>query len=182
MVSKTKKRNKNKKIRLFFQDEASFGRINKPKYCWCQKGIRPQIPCHSIREYRYVYGATEAKTGERFFLIMPRCDTICMNLFLKELSKKFSKDILILVCDNARWHTSKDLEIPKNIKMISIPPYTPEMNPMEQIWEEIREKGFRNEIFQSLEKVVDRLCDTICNLTADIIKSIMGRKWILSIY
>ncbi len=66
-VSKTKKRNKNKKIRLFFQDEASFGRINKPKYCWCQKGIRPQIPCHSIREYRYVYGAAEAKTGERFF-------------------------------------------------------------------------------------------------------------------
>ncbi len=164
-----------------FQDEAGFGRINKPKYCWCKKGIRPQIPCHHIREYRYVYGAAEAKTGESFFLIMPRCDTACMNVFLKELSKKFFKDIIILACDSAGWHNSKNLDIPENIKIIKIPPYTPEMNPIEQIWEEIREKGFCNEIFQSLEKVVDRLCDTICNLTANIVKSIMGRAWILSI-
>jgi len=46
-----------------FQDEAGFGRINKPKNCWCKKGIRPSVPCHHIREYRYVYGAVEPKTG-----------------------------------------------------------------------------------------------------------------------
>lgn len=54
-----------------FQDEAGFGRINKPKYCWCQKGIRPSVPCHHIREYRYVYGAVEPLTGDGYFLIMP---------------------------------------------------------------------------------------------------------------
>ena len=53
-----------------FQDEAGFGRINKPKYCWCEKGIRPSVPCHHIREYRYAYGAVEPTTGEGYFLII----------------------------------------------------------------------------------------------------------------
>ena len=79
-----------------FQDEAGFGRINKPKYCWCQKGIRPSVPCHHIREYRYAYGAVEPKTGDSFFLIMPYCNTDCMNLFLQELSKQFVDDVIVL--------------------------------------------------------------------------------------
>jgi putative transposase len=70
-----------------FQDEAGFGRINKPKRCWCSKKARPSVPCHHIREYRYAYGAVEPVTGEHFFLVLPRCDTICMNVFLNELSK-----------------------------------------------------------------------------------------------
>ena len=164
-----------------FQDEAGFGRINKPKYCWCEKGIRPTVPCHHIREYRYAYGAVEPKTGDGFFLVMPYCNTDCMNLFLQELSKKYSDDFIILACDGAGWHKSNTLQIPENIELVFIPPYTPEMNPIEQIWEELREKGFKNQVFLTLDKVVERLCDVICNLTSDTIKSITGREWILSI-
>ena len=164
-----------------FQDEAGFGRINKPKYCWCQKGIRPSVPCHHIREYRYAYGAVEPLTGESFFLVMPYCNTECMNLFLRELSNAYQNDIIMLVCDGARWHSSNDLNIPYNIELLHIPPYTPEMNPIEQIWKEIREKGFRNECFHTLDKVVDRLAETICALTSDTIMSITHRDWILSI-
>lgn len=165
-----------------FQDEAGFGRINKPKYCWCKKGIRPLVPCHHIREYRYTYGAVEPRTGESSFLIMPYCNTDCMNMFLKHLSDSYPKDRIILVCDGASWHKSKRLIIPDNIRLVFIPPYTPEMNPIEQIWREIRTKGFKNEVFTTLEKVVDRLCETICNLTKDTIKSITGRDWILSTF
>ena len=67
-------------MRLMFQDEAGFGRINHPKYCWCEKGIRPSVPCHHIREYRYAYGAVEPLTGESCFLVMPYCNTACMIL------------------------------------------------------------------------------------------------------
>ena len=164
-----------------FHDEAGFGRINKPKYCWCKKGIRPAVPCHYIREYRYAYGAVEPKTGDGFFLVMPYCNTDCMNLFLQELSKEYANDFIVLVCDGAKWHKSNTLQIPENIELVFIPPYTPEMNPIEQIWDEIREKGFKNEVFQTLDKVVERLCDVICNLTPNTIKSITGRNWILSI-
>lgn len=165
-----------------FQDEAGFGRINKPKYCWCEKGYRPSVPCHHIREYRYAYGAVEPLTGENFFLIMPYCNTDCMNVFLKELSVTYPNDKIILACDGAAWHKSGGLVIPNNINIIFIPPYTPEMNPIEQIWKEIRKLGFKNEVFQSLNKVVDRLCDTICSLSKDTIKSITGRDWILSCF
>ena len=164
-----------------FQDEAGFGRINKPKYCWCQKGFRPAVPCHHIREYRYAYGAVEPQTGASSFLICPSCNTECMNLFLQNLSKEFAEDYILLVCDGARWHDSKSLKIPDNIQLLHIPPYTPEMNPIEQIWEELREKGFRNEVFSSLNQVVDRLCETIAALTKETISSITGRDWILSI-
>ena len=165
-----------------FQDEAGFGRINKPKYCWCQKGMRPSVPCHHIREYRYAYGAVEPRTGESFFLIMPYCNTDCMNVFLRHLSDSYPKDRIVLVCDGAAWHKSKGLSIPHNIRLVFIPPYTPEMNPIEQIWREIRTQGFRNEIFASLDKVVDRLCETIRSLTKDTIKSITGRDWALSTF
>ena len=164
-----------------FQDEAGFGRINKPKYCWCMKGVRPTVPCHHIREFRYTYGAVEPKNGESFFLILPYCNTDCMNVFLWELSAAYPKDFILLVADGASWHKSKGLEIPHNIEIFPLPPYTPEMNPIEQIWKEIRKRGFRNEIFQTLEKVVDRLCDTICSLSTATVKSITGRDWILSI-
>ena len=101
-----------------FQDEAGFGRINKPKYCWYLKGIRPSVPCHHIREYRYIYGAVEPATGASCFLI---------------------------------------------------PPYTPEMNPIEQIWKELQRRGVRNETFTTLEKVV------ISCLSREVIKNIAAR-------
>lgn len=113
---------------------------------------------------------------------MPYCNTDCMNVFLDELSKTYPKDKIILVCDGAVWHKSASLKIPENIELVYIPPYTPEMNPIEQIWKEIRKRRFKNEVFQTLEKVVDRLCDIICSLSADTIKNITGRSWILSCF
>lgn len=169
-------------VRLMFEDEAGFGRINKPKYCWCFPGLRPTVPCHHIREYRYAYGAVEPLTGENFFLILPYSNTVCMNLFLRELGAAYPDDIIILVCDGASWHTTKSLDIPENIRLFFLPPATPEMNPIEQIWKEIRKRGFKNEIFQTLDKVVERLCDTICSLSHDTIKSITGRNWILKMF
>jgi putative transposase len=169
-------------VRLMFCDEAGFGRINKPKYCWCKKGMRPNVPCQHIREYRYVYGAVEPLTGESFFLIMPNCDTDCMNVFLQELSKSYPDDRIILVCDRASWHRAKALAIPANIKLIFLPPATPEMNPIEPIWKEIRLRGFRNEIFKTLDFVVSRLCAVIRDLSFSTIKSITARNWILECF
>lgn len=104
---------------------------------------------------------------------------VCMSIFLKQLFEKYEDDIILLCCDGAAWHKSAGLEQPDNIVLFHIPPYTPEMNPIEQIWKEIRKRGFRNEVFSTLEKVVDRLCDTICSLNSEIISSITGREWII---
>jgi len=164
-----------------FQDEAGFGRINKPRYCWCRKGIRPSVPCHHIREYRYAYGAVDPQRGDSFFLILPYCNTICMNVYLRELSGEYPEDYIVLIADKAAWHTAKGLEIPSNIEIIPLPPYTPEMNPIEQIWAWLRLHGFRNEVFQTLDYVVDRLSITIRSLSPVTVKSITHRNWMLPI-
>ena len=67
-----------------------------------------------------------------------------MNVFLEELSQEYSEDYILLVADNASWHRSKGLVIPKNIEIYPLLPYTPELNPIEQIWDDVREKGFKN--------------------------------------
>lgn len=105
-----------------------------------------------------------------------------MNVFLEELSKEYAEDIILMVCDGAAWHKSNSLIIPENVELFYLPPATPEMNPIEQIWKEIRKRGFRNEIFPTLEKVVDRLCETIRSLTKADVTSITGRQWIISCF
>ena len=164
-----------------FQDEAGFGRINKPKKCWCKKGTRPVVPCHHIREYRYLYGAVSPLDGELFTLVMTGTDTAHMNVFLDQLSLAYPNDYILLLLDNAAWHRSGTLVIPENIELFPLLPYTPELNPIEQIWEEIREKGFRNEVFDSLRRVVDRLCMVTVNLMDDVerVASVTHRSWLI---
>lgn len=104
-----------------------------------------------------------------------------MNLFLKQLSEQYSKDILLLLCDRASWHTAKGLEVPENVYIFHIPPYTPEMNPIEQIWKQVRQMGFGNRIFKCLEAVVDQLCISINQLTKEMVKSITHRDWLIAL-
>lgn len=172
----------NKSFRLMFQDEAGFGRINKPKRCWCVKGIRPVVPCHMIREYTYAYGAVSPLDGEMVSLSLPYANTVCMNIFLNEVSIHYPDDYILMVADNAPWHKSKDLIIPDNIEIYPLLPYTPELNPIEMIWDEVREKGFKNELFKTLNDVQIRLCDTLLSLEQNKskVKSITSRKWIVS--
>ena len=132
------------------------------------------MPCHHIREYRYAYGAVEPVTGEHFFLVLPRCDTICMNVFLEELSKTYSEDHILLVCDGAGWHRSKGLKVPRNITLLRIPPYTPEMNPIEQIWKQLRSMGFKNEVFKTLKAVFKIFCKRV-NCDTQMISGAGGR-------
>ena len=170
------------KIRVMFMDEAVFGRISDPSSCWAPMGVRPAVPCQVVREYVYVYGAVEPQSGDDYFLIMPKCNTEMTNIFLDGLSKKLGRDYLLLGADNASWHTSKDLNIPDNIRFFFIPPRTPEMNPTEQIWQEIRKLGFKNILFDSIASVVDQLCVIIQSLSDVVIKSITGRDWIFQMF
>ena len=152
------------KVRLIYQDEAGFGRISKMSSCWVPQGIRPSIPSHYMREYRYCYGVVDAHTGDSFFLIAGECNTEWTNEFLRQVSQAYPDDYILLVMDNAIWHKSSTLEIPSNIELAFIPPYTPEMNPIEQVWKEIRKRGFKNKAFQTLEAVIDKLQEVIQGL------------------
>lgn len=125
-------------VRLYFQDEGRFGRINTVQKCWCKKGIIPKVTQQLIREYSYVFSAVCPETGNICSLIMPHANREAMSIFLNTLSEQ-QKDERIIVClDKAGWHTTKQLIIPNNIILWFLPPYSPELNPVELIWRELR--------------------------------------------
>jgi len=170
------------KIRLMFEDEASFGRINEPSSCWAPGGVRPIVPCQIVREYVQVYGAVDPISGDSCFIISPSCDTACMNVFLSELSKQLGKDYALLCLDNAPWHKSKDLFIPENIRLFYLPPRTPEMNVIEQFWPEVRKDGFKNTLYETLSDVIDKLCVSLKLVDCSLVISITGRNWIAKMF
>lgn len=135
-----------------------------------------------LKEYRYCYGAVDAHSGDSFFIIAGGCNSDWMNAFLRQLSSAYPDDYIILVKDNAVWHKAQSLQIPANITFAFIPPYTPEMNPIEQVWAEIRKRGFKNKAFKSLLAVMDQLEEVIRGLTAECLKSIVNRQWTNAIF
>ncbi len=160
-----------------FGDEAGFGLISTISACWSPMGVRPVVPCHHTRKFRYLYGAVCPQDGSRFFITAEKCNTDFMNFFLKGLSEAFPDDYLLLVLDNAGWHKSHDMVIPDNIKLTFIPPYTPEMNPIEQIWKEFK-KFFANRRVPSLSQLMEELERETKNITSETIISITNRTWI----
>lgn len=149
--------NVKKPFKLFFHDESRFGRISQAIACWSPIGIRPITPSQIVREYTYAYTAASPKDGETVSLILPDMSTDCMNIFLQELSGEHPDDHIGLVIDGASNHSSKDLKVPDNITLIPLPPYSPQLNPVENFWKVLKSSGFYNQVFQSLKEVEDLL-------------------------
>lgn len=141
------------------QVEGRFGRVNIPKASWAPLGIRPVVGKQVVRQSFYVYCAVAPSVGKISSLILPFANTDMMNLFLDNVSKEFINNEIMMQIDGAGWHRSKSLIIPKNIFLIVQPPYSPEVNPTEHIWDEIREKYLHNKIFNSLEETMKKVCD-----------------------
>ena len=136
-----------------FADEARFGRMNRPRPCWAPRGVRPSVAAQLIREYIYLYGAVSPKDGRCAYLIMPTSNTDCFRAFLDALAKKFASEDILLVLDGAPNHRCGSLAVPSNISLLFLPPYAPELNPQENIWDEIREKIFKNYALKSMDAV-----------------------------
>jgi hypothetical protein len=167
-------------IKLFFQDEARFGRIDSVCSCWVPKGCRALAGNQIVREYTYLYGAFCPETGDNFSLILPYADSDCMDVFLKMISEEFSHYRMIIAMDNASWH-SKENDI-ENIVPLFQPAHSPELNPAEHVWEYIRENGgFKNQTFATLPEVEQNLCVAVQNLLDDKekVKSLTGFRWVL---
>ncbi len=150
-----------RRLRIMFADEARFGRINRPRPCWAPTGIRPEVASQLIREYIYLYGAVSPKDGTCIYLIMPTSNTACFQAFLNVLARKFARQDILLVLDGAPNHRCGDLALPDNIALLFLPPYSPELNPKENLWDEIREKIFKNYALKSIDAVRAKLKQAI---------------------
>jgi transposase len=166
-----------------FQDEARFGRISNQKSCWAVKGVRPVVPSQIVREYTYAYAAISPHDGVNETLILPWVDSELMSLFLAFVSERHPDEHIVMVMDGAAWHTAHSLVIPPDMTLILLPPYSPELNPVEVYWKEARKEGFYNCVFDSLDAVEDQLVHTLRDFenTPQRVQSFAGFEWIVSI-
>ena len=146
--------------------------MNRPRPCWAPRGIRPEVASQLIREYIYLYGAVCPQDGTCVYLIMPTSNTACFQSFLNVLSR--TRQDILLVLDGAPNHRSGDLAVPRNITLLFLPPYAPELNPKENLWDEIREKIFKNYALKSIDAVHAKLNEAIAyiNRRPELVKSI----------
>jgi hypothetical protein len=165
-----------------FEDEGRFGRISDPRRCWAPKGIRPDSPAQFVREYTYAFAAVSPLDGVLDSLILPEVNAKTMSLFLSEVSSRHPEDFILMFMDRAGWHRANDLIIPENMRLEWLPPYSPQCNPVEHLWDEIREKHFCNLVFHSLDAVEASLCTALASLEASPQKvaSLTGFEWIVS--
>lgn len=163
-------------------DEARFGRIQDPRACWVPAPLRPHVGCQMIREYTYLYGAISPKDGVADFLILPRMYSKCMKVFLKEISARHKNEFLMIFWDGASNHKPAKLDVPANIMLETLPPYSPDLNPVENIWDDMRESFFHNLAFDSMDAVIDHLQVAALAYENNIerVHSISGWPWILS--
>lgn len=151
-------------IAIMSQDEGRFGRINEHRPCWAPKGMRPKAPRQIVRAFVYVYAAVCMALGKITSLILPYANTEMMNLFLQEVAQDFKDFFVIMLVDQAGWHKSKTLIIPENVRLIPQPAHSPELNPVEHLWEDLRENAMPNAAFKSLDQVEQALCHRLVDL------------------
>ena len=150
------------------QDEGCFGRISLPRRCWAPAKVRPQVARQIVREYVYVYTAVAPEIGKMTSLLLPYASTAMMKLFLEHVSQEFADYFIVMQVDRAGWHDADTLVIPENIRLILQPAYSPELNPVEHLWDYLRENYFHNWAAPTLKQVIEVLIDGLQLLAADV--------------
>ena len=147
---------------------------------WARRGTRPRAPHDQRTASAYIFGAICPEQGKGAALVMPRCDTEAMTAHLQEISRQVAAGAhAVLLVDQAGWHMSSKLAIPGNITLMPLPPRAPELNPVENIWQFMRENWLSNRVFGSYDDILDHCCQA-WNKLADqpwLIMSIGLRQW-----
>jgi transposase len=144
-------------VRLMFQDEARFGRMSDPRSCWAPAPHRPVVNLGMIREFRYEYAAVSPWDGCLDFMTAEKMNMDNMSRFLSQTSAAHQNEFIVMVLDGASSHKSKELKIPNNVSLILLSPYSPELNPAEQIWNLLRRDHFANRVFDSLDAATEQV-------------------------
>ena len=168
------------RVEVWFQDEARIGQKNSLTRVWGQTGSRPVAPKDLGFASAYLFGAVCPSQGKAAALIMPVCNTAAMNHHLSEISSQVAADAhAAVILDRAGWHRSQGLVVPGNITLLELPPYSPELNPVERVWHYLRSHWLANSVFPSLGDIMDA-CETAWNrFAADdaLIRSLCAIAW-----
>lgn len=167
IVEEIKKEHPDREVEVWAEDEARLGLQPVIRRMWAPKGKRPKAVNYRKYEWLYAYAFVRPEDGTTHWLLLPTVNTECMNIALKTFSEEMDPDgkkLIVLLMDQAGFHTGKDLEVPEGIRIESLPPYTPELQPVECLWPLLK------------ESIANRAYETMDMLEAVLIKRI---NWLI---
>jgi len=168
-------------VNLYFQDESRFGLLTKVGKCIAAKGVQPLVAYQHKFANTYLWGSYSPIDGDSFVWEIDGVNTKIFEAYLDELSKHRPQELKILIIDNAGFHSVKNIQIPANIRLINIPPYSPELNPCEQVWKYIKAR-FKNKIFATIEELRNWLHHMVNSMSKETIKSICSNHHYLNAF
>ena len=166
-------------LEWWFQDEARIGQQGTLTNVWAEKGSRPRRVRQTEYQWVYLYAAVNPATGASSAMLAPHVNTHYMNQHLKFVSSQVAKGShAILVLDQAGWHVAKALEVPENLTLLHLPPYSPELNPVERVWAYMRSHYLGNQVFKDYDHLFDATASAWNQLQPEQFKSICHTGWI----
>jgi len=168
-----------RRVAVWFMDEARVGQKGRTGHRWWLRGERPRGECDRRFVSTYLYGAVCPATGEDFALVLPEVSTAAMQAFLDRFAAALAPGThAALVLDQAGWHGSHGLRVPANLTLVPLPPYSPELNPVERVWLYLREHVLSHRLLEGYEEIVAACCDAWNSLTAERLRSLTNYPWI----
>ena len=167
------------KVEVWFQDEARIGQQGTLTTVWAKRGSRPAAVKQTEYDWVYLYAAVNPVTGASSAMLAPTVDTAHMNQHLAWISQAAGAQVhVVLVLDNAGWHVAKNLVVPANITLLPLPPYSPELNPVERVWRYLRQRWLSNRIFVDYAELF-AVCGAAWNAVSDAeFRSICHTAWL----
>ena len=180
IVEKVKDEVENKKIEVWWQDEMRVGQQGSLSRIWAKTGTRPRAIRQQQYLSTYIFGAACPDKDKSCALILPTVNMDMMQLHLYEISKQVDENHHALILMNrAAWHTTEKLVLPPNLSIIPLPPYSPELNPMEQLWQQLRKLKLSNACYEHYDGIVNA-CVEAWNMFVseeDNVKKLCSRNW-----
>jgi len=165
-------------VHLFCQDESRLGLMPITRRRITLSGVKPIQQQRPAYQSYYLYGAVEPKTGDRFFLERESLDSDGFQDFLEAFSRRFSESINVLILDNGRFHKAKSLSIPDNVRLVFLPPYSPELNPVERLWQDLK-SHLAFHLHENLSALRQRVREKLKTYTDEAVASMTGYEYLL---
>ena len=163
-------------------DEARVGQKGRTGFRWWVRGEHPRGLCDRRFEWAYLFGAVRPATGGDFALVLPEVSTTAMQTFLDHFAARLAEDAhAVLVLDRAGWHGSRSLVVPPGITLAPLPPYAPELNPVERVWLFLRERFLSHRLLEDYDAIVSACCEAWNALTPERLRSLCAFHWLAKV-
>lgn len=172
-------RHPDKRVEVWFQDEARIGQQGTLTTVWAESGSRPTAVRQTEYEWCYLFAAVNPTTGASSALVAPTVNTTLMNQHLRFISREAGPDVhVVLVLDQAGWHVARALMVPANLTLLYLPPYSPELNPTERIWDYLRGHYLSNRVYRDYDELFEQTTAAWNLLPHTRLQSLTATSWL----